>query len=152
MKKESRFRMWDFESQKMIRDVPVAEVKPKGLWFGFTASPDGKWASMQVSGEPSGKIYDAASGKVAATLPRGMGGGSCAFLPKRDILLVPSNFARGKGKSSEMMAYDIQQKTFIAAFRGQDEWPPNFRVSADGKVLAVQDGDGISLWDLAQLK
>ena len=151
MPKTGSVQVWDLLGKKMVREFSLSGAKLDQLWYGFTVSPNGKWISVRIGADPATKIYHATNGKIAATLPRGVGPFDAAFLPNRDIYLLPCNIA---DKSFlDIAAYDIDKQTFVAAFRSDKKMSATFAVSADGKVLAVGNIAGdVMIWDLTQLQ
>lgn len=166
VEKTGRLQVWDVPAHKLIREIPLAGATPKKLWYGYTVSPDGKWVAAQVEGEPAAKIFKAADGAAAASLPRGVGPYNAVFCPGRDLYLAPGNLTpSGKGPP-DILAYDINKQSFVAAFRGLEKplaaavftadgrvSAEGVAVSADGNTLAAGDEAGnVLLWDLAPLK
>jgi hypothetical protein len=101
------------------------------------------------------EILDGTTGAVVATLPGGVNPYHTTFVPGRDVYLAPSNLARAEktGNPLDVVAYDVQRRAVVAAFRGHQKPGLKVAVSADGKVLATGDEAGdVLLWDLGQLK
>jgi WD40 repeat protein len=154
VEKANRVQVWDLSARRLVREFPLAPPKGAGSCQGFVAGPDGKWLAVAWAGGTPTQVLDAATGSAVATLPRGLHAYHAAFAPGRDVYLTPSNLARADktGSPLDVVAYDLQRRAVVAAFRGHQKPGLEVAVSADGKVMASGDEAGdVLLWDLGQL-
>ncbi len=106
-------------------------------------SPDSRQLALQ---EPDGAIslFDLATSTTARRLPKLPRASCLAFHPGgRRLAVACDSFARAVDLETGKVLW---QKDHAAQSSGWAQWDPA------GKTLAVGDGDGISLWDVAQDK
>jgi WD40 repeat protein len=152
--KANQIKVWDLTTRRLVREFPLTPPRSAGSWSGFLASPDGTWLAFERGGTPT-EVFDGTTGSVVTTLPRGLGPYNSAFVPGRDVYLAPSNLARAvkTGPRHDIVAYDLQRRAVVAAFRGHEKSYLEVAVSADGRVMATGDEAGdVLLWDLGQLQ
>jgi WD40 repeat protein len=153
VEKANRVKVWDLSTRRLVREFALAPPESVGMWHGFLASPDGKWIAVGW-GRAGTQVLDGETGSVVTTLPRGLYAYNHAFVPGRDIYLAPSNLARAvkTGPCLDIVAYDLNRRAVIAAFRGHEKPDLQIALSGDGRVMATGDEAGnVLLWDLGQL-
>jgi WD40 repeat protein len=152
----SLIRVWDISAGKVIREMHLSVSKPAFHWSDeLHASPDGTLLSAEIGGVGV-LFWDGATGEQKAhVLPFGLTARNGAFLPGRAVYLCPSKATRAdtKGATTDVVAFDVSTKQYIAVFRGHSASVTALGVSDDGKWLATGDVDGtVKLWDLGRVK
>jgi WD40 repeat protein len=155
----NKIKVYDLSTKSSLREFSLGTPDPNSMWFGFLASPDGKWIAVQPDVVESPKIRDGKTGVEFTDLPKrlqlSIRDDATAFLPNRNIIMGTSQIGR-KSKDDffiDIVAYDFVKKTVVAGFQGHEVGVLVFAVSADGKVMASGDMDGnVLIWNLDQIR
>jgi WD40 repeat protein len=146
--------VWNVNTKARVRQVALAGVGPNSTLSRLIANSTG----TLFASEPSGgvRFWDGTTGEEVAHVPYGLSIYAGAFIPGRDLYVSASNATRAdtKGNPTEVVAYDVRDKRYTAAFRGGDPVPLiALAVSADGSRLAAGTKTGtVRVWDIRTLK
>ena len=150
VEKANLLRIWDVTTQKLVREVKLADRPADLTWFWMQASADGKRFFIDGGG-----IWDGVSGKQVEALKYPFGGKDAGFVPSQDVYVFASNMARPdpNGSSVEAVAYDLTRKAVFARFSGHKNPITALAIAGNGKVMATGDQSGaVKIWDLGQMK
>jgi WD40 repeat protein len=148
--KEDLIDIWDLTTGKRVRQVPAAGPTPGLDWYELFASADGRrFASSRGKGL---LVWDGNLGQVVAQVPDQPFVKAGAFIPGRELFVLPPAKPLRAGAANDVAAFDLQSQAYVAAFAGLPGSVSTVAVSPDGKWLAAGDKSGqVRLWDLGQL-
>jgi WD40 repeat protein/serine/threonine protein kinase len=150
---DSRVRLWDLETRRLLRtlDGRPREPNERHRVVGSLAfSPDGKWLAAgfgelnwrENEHDQVVKVWDLASGLEAATLPHRNAVPSLAFSPDGATLATACN-----DKTVRLWAVGSWQ--LLRSWKGSETFDA-LAFAPGGKMLATGSGDGtVQLWDAA---
>ena len=162
---DSRVRVWDLETGRLLRTLDGRPREPNGfrrVVGSLAFSPDGKWLAagfghinwFDMTYDPVGKIldrgdddqvvktWDVASGQEAATLPHRNTVPSLAFSPDGETLATACH-------DGSLRLWAVGSWKLARSWKGPDTFDA-LAFGPDGRTLATGSGDGaLRLWDVA---